>query len=138
MVAGGGFNVTREPLAELIMRVEKTGHDEMEEGPEFCGTESGSAHTGMKSGEQTLLTVHRVLDGCSCEKQSVSAVKPEERLPTGRLGALDGLSLVEDHILPFDALEVLFVRDNLSRVRWISDVMRKTMRAEARSLAGSS
>lgn len=29
------LDILREPFAELIMRVEKRGHDEMKKGPEF-------------------------------------------------------------------------------------------------------
>jgi len=36
VVGGGVLDVSREPFAELVVRVEERGHDEMEESPEFC------------------------------------------------------------------------------------------------------
>lgn len=86
------FDALREPLAELVVRVEERRHDKVEESPEL---------------------VHRVLDRRAGEEQSVAAAEAEERLPPRRAGRLDRLRLVEDHVLPLDLVEVLFVGDSL-------------------------
>jgi len=62
-------------------------------------------------------TVHRVLNGSSSEEKSVSTVESEEGLPSRRRRTLDSLSLVEDHVLPLDSLEVLLVRHDLRKRR---------------------
>lgn len=54
-------------------------------------------------------TVHRVLNGSSSEEKSVSTVEAKQCLPPRRRRTLDSLSLVEDHVLPLDSLEVLLV-----------------------------
>lgn len=94
VLLGVPLDVPREPLAELVMRIEKRGHDEVEEGPEL---------------------VHRVLDGRPGEEESVAAAEAEEGLPASTRRALDRLRFVEDHVLPLDALEVLLVLNDLRK-----------------------
>ena len=59
------------------------------------------------------LTLHGVLDGCSSQKQAITALEAEQCLPPGTGRVFDILRLVEDHILPLDALEVLLVLSDL-------------------------
>ena len=58
-------------------------------------------------------TLHRVLNRCTREQQAVPAVETEEGLPTSTGRVLDVLRLVENHVLPLHALEVLLVLGNL-------------------------
>ena len=54
-------------------------------------------------------TLHVVLNRGSSQQQPITAVKPKQRLPTHAGGILDVLSLIENHILPLDTLEVLLI-----------------------------
>ena len=63
-------------------------------------------HTRVKG---TKLTLHRILDGCTSEKKSITTMKRKERFPSVRRTGLDGLSFIENHVLPFHPLEVLFI-----------------------------
>lgn len=82
------FNVLREPLVELVVRVEQAWHDKVQQCPQL---------------------LHGVLDGGSGKEQTITAIEPKERFPsrTGRI--LDVLGFVQDHVLPLLALEVLLI-----------------------------
>ena len=58
---------------------------------------------------KTRHTLHVVLNWSSSQQQPIPAMEPKQRLPphTGRV--LDILCLIENHILPLDALEVLLI-----------------------------
>jgi len=58
-------------------------------------------------------TLHGVLDWCSREEETVSAMKTKESLPpnTGRVFYV--LGFIENHILPFNTLEVLLILNSL-------------------------
>jgi hypothetical protein len=123
----GVLDVPREPLRELVVRVEEGRHDEVEESPEFCITskirergKKGSVSFPMRVEKRSKnalegrgRTMHRILNGRSGEEKSVSTVEAEEGLPSGGRRALDRLSFVEDHVLPLDPLKVLFIRYDL-------------------------
>jgi len=58
---------------------------------------------------ETQHTLHVVLNWSSGQQKPIPAMEPEQCLPAHAGRVLDILSLVENHILPFDALEVLLV-----------------------------
>lgn len=81
-----------------------------------------------------VLTLHTVLDRCTSKQQTISAVETKQNFPSSTCWTLDSLSLIQHleknnmsmrsllqiitdtysyHILPFNALEVLYVSDNL-------------------------
>lgn len=49
------------------------------------------------------------MDGCTCEQQFVARLETHEDAPALRSDILDGLRLIEDHILPVQPMEGLFV-----------------------------
>lgn len=53
--------------------------------------------------------MHRVLNRRARQQEPVPAVETQRRLPPSTLRVLDRLSLIEHHVLPLDALEVLCV-----------------------------
>ena len=55
------FDVFREPIAKLVMRVEKRRHNKMQQSPKL---------------------LHIVLNRCTCEQESITAVEPEQALPS--------------------------------------------------------
>lgn len=63
-----------------------------------------------------MLTLHIVLNGCSCQQQPVAALETKKSLPSSTGGILDILGLVENHILPLYALEVLLILRDLRRI----------------------
>ncbi|TFA99797.1 hypothetical protein CCMA1212_008205 [Trichoderma ghanense] len=82
---GVRLDVLGEPFTELVVGVKERRHDEVQQGPQL---------------------LHVVLDGGTRQQQAVSAVEAEQALPSGAGRALDGLGLVEDHVLPSHLLEV--------------------------------
>lgn len=64
--------------------------------------------------EQTL---HGILNGRSGEQEPIPTLESKESLPPSTGRVLDVLSLVEDHILPLDSLEVLLILSHLRRER---------------------
>eukprot|EP00958_Prasinococcus_capsulatus_P003142 scaffold279_cov369-Prasinococcus_capsulatus_cf.AAC.7 len=78
-----------EPLVEMLVRVEERGHDEVQQRPQLG---------------------HRILDGRARQQKPVAALEAEQCFPPQRGGALNRLRLIEDHVLPLDALEHLLVR----------------------------
>eukprot|EP01136_Pigoraptor_vietnamica_P043776 Opistho-1_new@19633 len=91
LLLGVTLNVLREPLVELLVRVKQTRHDKVQQRPQLG---------------------HAVLDWRAGEQQAIAAIEVEQRLPAGARAALDCLRLVEDHVLPADALKILLVRDH--------------------------
>ena len=57
--------------------------------------------------------MHGVLDRGTSEQQPIATLEAEQRLPTSTGRVLDVLGLIENHILPFDPLEILLVLDDL-------------------------
>ena len=51
--------------------------------------------------------MHGVLDGCASEEEAIAAAEGEENLPAQTGAALDGLCLVEDHVLPLYPVKIL-------------------------------
>lgn len=102
------LDIFGEPLVELIMRVKKAGHDEMEQCPELYVKVSDCRHCW-----HILLALHGVLNRCTSQKQTIATLESKQCLPPYTRGILDVLSLVEDHILPFHTLEILLVLSNL-------------------------
>jgi hypothetical protein len=76
------LNVLGEPFGELFVRVEQRRHDEVEQRPEFCGV--SATVTMWQSPLGYTLTVHRILDRSTGEKQSVPAFQREKTLPPSR------------------------------------------------------
>ena len=70
------LDILREPLVELVVRVEQARHDEVQESPQFCKV------SAEKSIPRTVRpTLHIILDRSTSQQQSVSAVESKERLP---------------------------------------------------------
>ncbi|KAH6603254.1 hypothetical protein Trco_008029 [Trichoderma cornu-damae] len=101
-----GLDVLGKPFAELVVRIEERRHDEVQQGPQL---------------------LHVVLDGGAGEQQAVPAVEAEQALPAGAGRALDGLGLVENHVLPSHLLEVGHVGDD--------ELVRRDADVEGRVLA---
>ena len=57
--------------------------------------------------------LHGVLDGCASEQEAVTTAEREQDLPAQTGATLDGLRLVEDHILPLDPVEILDILHHL-------------------------
>jgi hypothetical protein len=62
-------------------------------------------------------TLHRVLNGCTGQKQPVSAWQTQKGLPSSGGRRFDSLRFVQDHVLPFDAREVFLVHNSLKSQR---------------------
>ena len=105
------LDILGEPLVELIMRVKKAGHDEMEQCPELCVKVNDCWRCW-----HILLTLHGVLNRCTSQKQTIATLESKQCLPPYARGILDVLSLIEDHILPFHTLEILLVLSNLIQI----------------------
>lgn len=84
LVHRASLNVFREPFLELLMVIEELRHDEMEEGPQLS---------------------HGVLDGRSCEEESVSGLELQETFPPATHIVFDRLGFVQNHVVPFDPHE---------------------------------
>ena len=80
------------------MIVEKLGHDKVKQRPELS---------------------HRVLNRSTGQEQSVSGIELKKDLPATTRVVLDSLSLIEDHVIPFDleklSLVLRVVRDQIVR-----------------------
>lgn len=57
-------------------------------------------------------TLHRILNRRAGQQKAVTTLKIEQDIPPCTCRTLDGLSFIQDHVLPLDALEVHCVRDN--------------------------
>jgi hypothetical protein len=58
-------------------------------------------------------TLHGILNRCARQKQAISTVKAEQRLPSNASSVLNVLGFVKYHVLPFDPLEVLLILGHL-------------------------
>ena len=85
------LDVLREPVVELVVRVEEGRHDKVQQRPQLG---------------------HGVLYGRAAEEEAVPAAELKQHLPPLRGRGLDGLGLVQHQVLPPDAVEVLEVRDH--------------------------
>ena len=52
--------------------------------------------------------------GSASEQETVATAEGEEHLPPNAGATLDGLSLIQDHVLPLDTVEVLYVLHHLT------------------------
>ena len=57
-------------------------------------------------------TLHRILNWRSGQEKTVTTLELEQDIPPCACRTLDGLSFIQDHVLPLDALEVHCIRDN--------------------------
>ena len=67
------------------MIVKEFGHDKVKQSPQLC---------------------HRVLDRRARQQKPVTRVELEEHFPATTQVILDGLGLVENHVVPFDLKEL--------------------------------
>ena len=58
--------------------------------------------------------LHGVLYGSASEQETVATAEGEEHLPPNAGATLDGLSLIQDHVLPLDTVEILYVLHHLT------------------------
>ena len=58
--------------------------------------------------------MHRVLNWGTSQEEPIATLEAKKSLPSHTRRVLDILSFIEDHILPFDALEVLLILRHLS------------------------
>jgi hypothetical protein len=56
--------------------------------------------------------LHRILNRRPGQQKAVATLEIEQDIPSRTRRTLDGLRLVQDHVLPLDALEVHRVRDD--------------------------
>ena len=80
------LDILAEPLLELVVGVEQGRHHKVEQGPELC---------------------HRVLDRGPGQQKATPTLELQQHFPALTVGRLDGLGLVEDHVLPGVLVEVL-------------------------------
>ena len=66
---------------------------------------------------KTTHLLHGVLNGGPCEEETIAAAEGEQDLPSHAGAALDGLGLVQDHVLPLDPVEILDILHHLNMGR---------------------
>lgn len=57
-------------------------------------------------------TLHRILDRRPGQQKAVTTLEVEQDIPSCACRTFDSLSLIQDHVLPLDALEIHCIRDN--------------------------
>lgn len=116
------LDVFGEPFVELVVRIKKAWHYEMQQSPQLYAADS--INGGPYSWK--LRTLHGILNRCTRQKQAIPTVKAEQGLPTHAGSIFDILGFVEDHVLPLDPLKVLLVLRDLrsyQHASWLCWVM---------------
>jgi len=57
-------------------------------------------------------TLHRILNRRPGQQKAVATLELKQDIPSRACRTLDSLSLIQDHVLPLDALEVHCIRNN--------------------------
>ena len=57
--------------------------------------------------------LHGILYGCASEQEAIAATEGQQYLPTQARAALNGLGLVQYHVLPLDSVKILHILNHL-------------------------
>ena len=57
-------------------------------------------------------TLHRILNRCPSQQKAVATLEIKQDIPSRARRTFDSLSLIQDHVLPLDALEVHGIGDD--------------------------
>jgi hypothetical protein len=108
-ILSGVLDVFGEPFVELVVRIKKARHDEMQQSPQLYVALSINGDSDRWKSR----TLHGILNRCTGQKQAIPTVKAEQGLPTHAGSILNILGFVEYHVLPLDPLKVLLVLRDL-------------------------
>ena len=85
------LDILGEPILELLKRIKKLRHDEMQQRPQFS---------------------HGVLNGRAREKQTIPGMETQQGLPPLGIYVFNSLRLVQNHVLPLYPVENLEIAHN--------------------------